>query len=139
MASSSNGFPSIDATRAGRDHLTRGRTALRAITVLGVAALGFGGAPAHATPAAGAEHTVTLCHATDSDSNPYVVVTVDVASVRFVGHDDHDGPTWAPDHAKHEKWGDIIPAFDYGSGRQYAGKNVEAGQAILDNGCVPEL
>jgi hypothetical protein len=82
------------------------------------------------------EHKITLCHRTDSRSNPYVTESVDVASELFQGHDGHDGPVFSPDLPQHEKWGDIIPAFDFGPGEQYAGKNLPAGQAILDNGCV---
>jgi hypothetical protein len=55
------------------------------------------------------DHQITLCHATDSYTNPYVVITVDVASVRFAGHEGHDGPIFFPAIAKHTKWGDIIP------------------------------
>lgn len=83
------------------------------------------------------EHKVTLCHATDSYSNPYVVITVDIASVKFQGHNGHEGPVFFPAIPKHTKWGDIIPPFDYGPGRTYAGKNWTAdGMAIHDNGCV---
>jgi hypothetical protein len=82
------------------------------------------------------EHKITLCHRTDSRSNPYVTESVDVASALFEGHDGHNGPVFSPDLPKHVKWGDIIPAFDFGPGEQYAGKNLTAGQAILDNGCV---
>jgi hypothetical protein len=60
-----------------------------------------------------------------------------VASELFQGHDGHDGPVFSPDLPEHAVWGDIIPAFDFGPGEQYAGKNLStAGQAILDNGCV---
>jgi hypothetical protein len=83
------------------------------------------------------EHKITLCHRTDSRTNPYVTESVDVASALFEGHDGHDGPVFSPDLPEHEKWGDIIPAFDFGPGEQYAGKNLStAGQAILDAGCV---
>jgi hypothetical protein len=83
------------------------------------------------------EHKVTLCHATDSYSNPYVTESVDVASPLFVGHDGHDGPVFFAAIPKGTKWGDIIPAFDFGGSEVYAGKNLTTeGQAILDNGCV---
>lgn len=82
-------------------------------------------------------HKVTLCHRTASYSNPYVVITVDVASVLHGhGHDGHNGPVFFSTIPKHEKWGDIIPPFDYGPGEQYAGKNwTPGGQAIWNNGC----
>ena len=82
------------------------------------------------------EHQVTLCHATDSYSNPYVAETVDVASPLFEGHDGHNGPVFYAAIPKGTKWGDIIPAFDFGPGEQYDGKNVPEGQAILDNDCI---
>ena len=83
------------------------------------------------------EHKVTLCHRTASYSNPYVKITVDVASVlNRHGHDGHNGPVFYATIPKHTKWGDIIPSFDYGPGEQYAGKNLTTdGLAILDNGC----
>lgn len=63
---------------------------------------------------------VTLCHATGSEDNPYVSVTVDDNAV-LNGHGDHSG--------------DIIPAFDYNGG-SYGGKNLGGdGSAILANGC----
>jgi LPXTG-motif cell wall-anchored protein len=82
------------------------------------------------------EHKITLCHRTDSYSNPYVTESVDVASELFEGHDGHNGPVFFAAIPKGTKWGDIIPAFDFGPGEQYGGKNVPEGQAILDNDCV---
>jgi hypothetical protein len=82
------------------------------------------------------EHKVTLCHATNSYSNPYVEITVDVASVLHNGHDGHDGPVFYAAIPKHTKWGDIIPPFDFGPGEVYGGKNwTPDGIAILNNGC----
>jgi hypothetical protein len=82
------------------------------------------------------DHKVTLCHRTASYTNPYVVITVDVASVLHEGHDSHNGPIFFDGIPKHTKWGDIIPPFDFGPGEQYAGKNWSAdGQAILAAGC----
>jgi hypothetical protein len=83
------------------------------------------------------EHIITLCHATDSYSNPYVTESVDIASPLFQGHDGHDGPVFYAAIPKDTKWGDIIPAFDFGPGAQYAGKNwTDAGQAIQANDCT---
>jgi hypothetical protein len=82
------------------------------------------------------DHKVTLCHATHSEPNPYVQITVDVAAVLNGGHGDHTGPVFDPSLPTHEAWGDIIPPFDFGPGEQYAGMNLTpAGQAILDAGC----
>src|SRR5215468_2094575 len=77
---------------------------------LGVLFVLFGIAPtaANATKP-NPEHKVTLCHATDSHSNPYVRITVDVAAVLHNGHDGHNGPVFYPAIPKHTKWGDIIP------------------------------
>ena len=84
------------------------------------------------------EHQVTLCHRTASYTNPYREITVDVASVlKAKGHDDHDGRIFFPEIPKHEKWGDIIPPFDFGPGLQFAGQNFGAeGQAIWGAGCT---
>jgi hypothetical protein len=83
---------------------------------------------------------VTICHRTNSNSNPYVEITPDVAGV-LDGHAGHAGPVWDPTlKAQHIKWGDIIPPFDYQDGDSVAhfdGLNWPAGQAILENGCVP--
>ena len=83
------------------------------------------------------EHKVTLCHATDSYSHPYVRITVDVASVLHHGHDGHTGPVFYAAIPKHTKWGDVIPPFDFGPGEKYAGKNWTAvGIALFNNGCA---
>lgn len=91
-----------------------------------------------ATPPPG--HKVTICHATNSDTNPYVVIDVDIASSGYVkaGHSDHTGPIWYAG-AKDEKvkWGDIIPAYDYAPTTfHYPGLNwTDEGQAIWENDC----
>lgn len=47
-------------------------------------------APAAATPHdGGGEHKVTICHVTNSATNPYVVITVDVAAFDGQGANDH--------------------------------------------------
>jgi LPXTG-motif cell wall-anchored protein len=98
--------------------------------------LGVGASVAGATKP-NPEHKVTLCHRTDSRSNPYVEITVDVATVlKTKGHDSHNGPIFSSSLPKHAKWGDVIPPFDFGPGEQYAGQNwTSDGQAILANGC----
>lgn len=99
--------------------------------------LGVGASVAGATKP-NPDHKVTLCHRTASRSNPYVKITVDVASVLHAhGHDSHNGPIFSTSLPLHTKWGDIIPPFDFGPGEQYAGKNwTTDGQAILANGCT---
>jgi hypothetical protein len=70
-------------------------------------------------------HKITICHATASASNPYVAITVDIASI---GLDSGHGRSGV-------NAGDIIPKFDI-DGYSYPGNNWDADhQAILDNGC----
>ena len=118
----------------------RTRSSGRRIVAVLMGAVALGGilllVPLSAYGTSGDPHKVTICHRTSSYTNPYVVITVDVASVQFQGHDGHDGPVFSPDIPKHEKWGDIIPAFDFGPDHQYAGKNWDAdGQDIWNSGC----
>ena len=76
--------------------------------------------------------TVTICHATGSNSNPYVIHNP-AKSGDVSGHDGHNGPVWFSGIT--ETWGDIIPPFDY-EGGSYPGKNwTEAGQAFYNNSC----
>jgi hypothetical protein len=91
---------------------------LAAIGVTGLVLLGAT-APAAATDdEEKGDHKVTICHATGSDTNPYVQITVD----------------WHALKAHHsEHWGDIIPG-----GHKWGGQNWDVdGQAIYYNGCVP--
>ena len=86
------------------------------------------------------EHKVTICHATNSDTNQYVQITVDVASTGHLqgGHDtQHEGGIWNADmKANQEKWGDIIPPYTYGD-FSYAGQNwTDAGIEIYGNDCA---
>jgi hypothetical protein len=90
-----------------------------------------------------APHKVTLCHATSSETHPYVQITVDIAAGGIKGgHAGHgrDGVWYPGAKAAGFDWGDIIPAYDYGAGYVYAGLNLTAeGVAILGNGCkAPE-
>ena len=69
---------------------------------------------------------VSLCHATQSGTNPYNLITVDAAGA-FNGHLGQDGK-------QSHQWGnDIIPPFMYG-GKEYS-QNWPAGQPLFDNGC----
>ena len=120
---------SVEPRRGRRFALVLGLMALgtSAIWGMGIASSASG----DQTP-----HKVTLCHATDSYTNPYVSVTVDFNAVVLGGHGSHDGPVFDPS-IQGRKWGDIIPAFDFGPGNQYAGMNLDAvGQQILGSGCL---
>ncbi|WP_212746918.1 hypothetical protein [Sinomonas gamaensis] len=99
---------------------------------LGLMAAGVATSPALASPPSGdTSHKVTICHATGSETNPFVVITVDKASI-------------AEAHGEHQDQRDIIPAFTYVNGKgqtiSFPGLNWTAsGKAIWDNGCkVPK-
>ena len=93
-------------------------------------------------------HKVTICHRTHSETNPYVVETVDEASVDGNNGNDHGqgdhllehtGPVWYPGaKADGVFWGDIIPPF-YSDGATltgYPSLNWNAdGQAIFRDHC----
>src|SRR4051794_40082364 len=55
----------------------------------------------------------TICHSTNSETNPYVEITVNESAVDGFGKNDHThhlGPIWQPgDKANNINWGDIIP------------------------------
>lgn len=128
-------------------------TIAASIALLGVGALSMTEATAtQPNP----DHKVTICHRTDSNTNPYVIITVDIASTGYLkaGHNGdpsgkkgHTGPIWNPTLKDQKiKWGDIIPAYTYTPKATkknpnpvtftFAGyNNTEQGLAILANGC----
>jgi len=88
------------------------------------------------------EKKVTICHRTNSVTNPYEEITVDESAVDGQGASDHYGQHKGPVATseavaqifKNNKidWGDIIPPVQ----GVHAGLNWTAeGQAILRNGC----
>jgi hypothetical protein len=96
-------------------------------------------APMRASATDGGDRKVTICHATDSETNPYVRKSVDRSAVDGHGHSDHahhDGKVWyLGAKADHVKWGDIIPSVH---GVIDDGLNwTTAGKAIWNNGCNP--
>jgi hypothetical protein len=130
---------------------------LRAATAIaGVAATALGavlllaGSASAKPPGPNDNHIITFCHRTDADTNPYRVITTDVATFFKAGHDGHNGPVWNPTlKPNHLDWGDIVPAFDYLGNRgqtvSYPGKNLTStggedgtttGADILANDCM---
>lgn len=89
----------------------------------------------------GHQGKVTICHRTNSSSNPYNQQTVNVSAVDGEGGGDHytnhRGPVWSPSLAQGVKWGDIIPPIP----GVHAGRNwTVRGRAIWRAGCqAPEL
>jgi len=99
---------------------TSARTFARtgALVAVAASALLVSALPASAAPA----DKVTICHATGSATNPYVVISPSAAGV-YNGH-----------YREHDSLGqgDIIPTFTY-NGVTYPEKN--GGQAAIENGC----
>lgn len=103
-------------TRAQR---TKGGFLRRIAIGFALMVVGIVMAIASATPAS-ADHRLTICHATGSDSNPYVLITPAKAAVA----NGHYG-------SGHQNGEDIIPEFDF-RGTHYA---AQGDQSILRNNC----
>lgn len=96
----------------------------RILAVLGVTGLALLGATAPVT--ASPPEKVTLCHATGSEKNPYVPVTIDLHGLN--GHA----------NSNHQHQEDIIPKN--GGKVMPEGQNLQAkGQGALNNNCVPTV
>jgi uncharacterized repeat protein (TIGR01451 family) len=87
---------------------------------------------------------LTICHATSSYANPYIVNTPNISSTGYVesGHNDHVGPVWYPEIPKTTVWGDIIPSYSVlladSTIFHFPGLNwTSEGQSIYNNGCNP--
>jgi hypothetical protein len=82
---------------------------------------------------------VRICHATSSNSNPYVSEEPAIANNGDLsgGHLNHTGPVFPADG-----WGDIIPPYTYvdenGKTQTFPGYNWTAGEAIYQNSCEPK-
>jgi hypothetical protein len=76
------------------------------------------------------QHKFTICHRTNSSTNPYNEITVDRDSLIRQGHLNHTGPIFTP--TLKIKWGDIIPPVPP---ELPLGMNWPAGAPILNNGC----
>src|SRR5882762_8984001 len=101
---------------------TSGRAIVAALAAFGVVSAS---ASIAAATSGDPGHKVTICHATASAKNPYVVITVDVASI---GADSGHGRSGV-------NAGDIIPPFDI-AGHVYAGNNWDPEhQAIFESTC----
>lgn len=74
---------------------------------------------------------VTFCHATASESNPYVRITTSVNAFFNAGHDTH------------QNFEDIVPPFSYEKPQgffDFDGLNYDAdAQEFIDNGCSDEV
>lgn len=109
------------------------------VAVVAVVAQGMIFAPVtHATNS----DKVTICHATNSQTNPYVKITVNSSSIDEAnhatpnGHGTHEGGVWHKGIVAHT-WGDIIPPFESPEGTRYAGMNWnDEGKTVYDKGCT---
>lgn len=97
---------------------------------------------AHAyDPPVGQVSEVTICHGTNSDTNPYQPETPSAVGVGTNSgngdHGTHTGPIWNSTlKANQIAWGDIIPPFTDTNGRSFPGLNwTAAGQLIYAAGC----
>jgi hypothetical protein len=110
------------------------------------------------SPKIDGEHKVTICHRTNSVTNPYVVITVDYSGadgglVHDNGngdHTDHLGPVFdannpPPPPHNGDQWGDIIPPFSWPGDANHAGGSFpgynwsDAGKLIWRSDCVAEV
>jgi hypothetical protein len=115
----------------------RASFSMLAVVALSAGAFAFVGASADA-----AANKVTICHRTNSDTNPYVEISPSANGVLHGHAAHHDDPfVWTPTlKSSGQKWGDIIPAFDDFPGLNLTTEGgydgTTTGAEILANGCV---
>lgn len=56
-------------------------------------------------------HKITICHVTNSATNPYVVITIDIAAWQDAGSEGH-----SPEHHVNQKTGDHDVIWDVATG-----------------------
>ncbi|MFC7488829.1 hypothetical protein ACOCJ7_06930 [Knoellia sp. CPCC 206453] len=78
-------------------HTTRRLTS----AAFGLALAGASGIAFAGTASADPNPNITICHATGSETNPFVVITIDAAAITQQGHDTHQNDN------------DVIPPFTY--------------------------
>lgn len=125
------------------------RPAALAVVMLGVGVIAAPAAAGGGSSGAGDDQggaKVTICHATNSDKRPYKEKSISARGA-LNGHGRHHAAkaVWSPGmKAKHQKWGDIVPAFGAG-GQDFDGLNLDteggadddtSGQEILDAACT---
>jgi LPXTG-motif cell wall-anchored protein len=123
--------------------------------ILGFAGLAVATSNANATPGHGEGHTpVNVCHATSSDTNPFVFIVVDDDSTKFKGHLMHrDSPnkTWKSDgtfngvpHEAGDPKADLIGDYVDSQGTVHTYDGVITAESCVNHdtppptSCVPE-
>lgn len=93
------------------------------MTIAGAVFAGIGVTTASATP----EEKTTLCHRTNSDKNPYVLITVSANAVDGEGNNDHTHHVVDEQHAR----ADIIPAPSTTADLNGDGDETDRGEEIF--------
>jgi len=144
MSAIPTGSGGVGRHRPGRARTRFGLAAvLAAVVVLGGQLSAFADVTATAS---NGNPKITICHRTNSATNPYVVITVaDEAADGLTGNDhgadhyaEHQGPVFdAATMRSGDDWGDIIPPVDDdGNAMPHSGLNWSSqGRAIWNNGC----